>query len=77
MICFICLGLENASIIKAQFCNQHFHIDCVDLWELQERFTRHTCHNADEFMASLPFQKFELVNAQGTLPPSHKINMAI
>ena len=35
------------------------------------------CRNKDEFMASLPFPTFKVVNAQDTLPPCHRNNLAI
>ena len=77
MICFICLGRGNASTIKTKCCNQPFHVDCLDLWVKQEKFTCPMYRKGDEFMASLTFQKFLATNAKGTLPPSHKTNLVI
>ena len=77
MICSICLSRRSASTIKTKCCNQRFHVDCVDQWVNQEKFTCPVCRNEDEFMASLPFQKFKLTNAQGSVPQGHLFNMAM
>ena len=77
MICSICLRHENANTIKTKCCHQRFHLKCLDQWVKQEKFTCPSCCDGDDFMASLPFQKFLLTNEQNTLPPSHKTNMVM
>ena len=77
MICSICLRHENAGTIKTKCCHQRFHLKCLDQWVKQENFTCPVCRDGDDFMASLPFQKFLLTNEQNTVPPSHKTNMVM
>lgn len=76
MICSVCLSRGSASI-KTKCCNQRFHVHCVDQWVKQEKFTCPICRDGNDFMASLPFQKFKLTNAEGSVPQGHLFNMAI
>ena len=77
MICSICLSRGNASTIKTKCCNQRFHVDCLDQWVKQKKFTCPICRNGNDFMESLLFQKFQLRNAQGSVPQSHMFNMVM
>ena len=52
MSCCICMGSNN--LMKVKCCNQQYHVDCVNHWLKQKKFTCPMCRNVKHFMGSLP-----------------------
>ena len=52
MSCCICMGSDN--LMKVKCCNQQFHVDCLNQWLQQKKFTCPMCRNVNDFMGSLP-----------------------
>jgi len=79
MFCPICLVSLNASALKTKCCNQQFHVSCLDRCVAADRFSCPICQDEGNFLASLPFQKFKLVNgdSEQPLPNSYKGQVAI
>ena len=67
---------------KQQFemkcCKQQFHVSCVDRWVTKDKFSCPLCQDEGNFLASLPFQKFKLINgdSEESLPNSYKGRVA-
>ena len=74
MYCPICLGSSNANAFKTKRCKQQFHVTCVDQWVTEDKFSCPLCQDEGNFLASLPFQKFKLINvgSEQPLPSSYK-----
>jgi len=52
MSCCICMGSDN--VINVKCCNQPFHVDCLNQWLQQKKYTCPMCRNVKDFMGSLP-----------------------
>ena len=52
MSCCICMGSDN--LMKVKCCNQQFHVDCLNQWLQQKKFTCPVCRNVKDFVGSLP-----------------------
>ena len=61
MSCCICMGSDN--LMKVKCCNQHFHVDCVNQWLQQKKFTCPMCRNVENFLGSLPCMRQSVTEA--------------
>ena len=52
MSCCICMGSDN--LMKVKCCNQQFHVDCLNQWLQQKKFTCPMCCNVKDFVGLLP-----------------------
>ena len=50
--CCICMGSDNVMNVKC--CNQPFHVDCLNQWLQEEKFTCPMRRDVKNFMESLP-----------------------
>ena len=61
MSCCICMGSDN--VIKVKCCNQPFHVDCLNQWLQQKKYTCPMCRNVKDFMGSLPCMRQAVTEA--------------
>lgn len=61
MSCCICMGSDN--VIKVKCCNQSFHVDCLNQWLQQKKYTCPMCRNVKDFMGSLPCMRQAVTEA--------------
>jgi hypothetical protein len=46
--------MGSNDLMKVKCCNQEFHVDCLNQWLQQKKFTCPMCRNVIDFMGSLP-----------------------